>query len=203
LYKLVCAPFLFVLSIFLSAQILLSSNILAQETDTVTVINDTAISHSPRTAMYLSMMAPGFGQIYNKKYWKAPIVWAGLATTGYFAISNQIRYQDLRKAYASFLSIEQPDTLLAIEVNNKYKLGLNENSFKEGLDFYKKQYQRNMNLSYIGVMAVYFLNVLDALVDANFYDYSVSEDLSFHFRPYVNPVFSAKTHFGLTCILYF
>jgi len=135
--------------------------------------NDTAsvVLHSPKKATLLALM-PGAGQIYNKKYWKLPLVYAGFATTGYFAISNRAEYIKYNNAYKCLLNNpESCDDELAI----KYTA----DQIKSARDYYR----RNMELSFILMGVWYIFQMLDAAVDAHLYYWEVNDDLSVKLEP--------------------
>lgn len=136
-------------------------------------------SHSPRKATIYSMVLPGLGQIYNKKYWKLPIVYAGFGTFLYFAISNNKEYQKYSDAY--YHKLEYPDGPPLPD--NEYE----ELYDKDFLLDSKNYYRRNRDLSYILTGLWYLLVVVDATVDAHLYTWEVDEDLSFRFEPAFYP----------------
>lgn len=143
--------------------------------------------HSPTRATLYSTALPGLGQIYNKKYWKPPIIYAGFGVTLYFAINNGKNYNDYRKAY-------------------DYKMGTNPNVGQDIIDIAQKysandlvslrdDYRRNMELSWILFAAWYGLQILDAAVDAHFFYYDISDDLTLKIEPMVEPA-SYNTAYG-------
>jgi hypothetical protein len=123
--------------------------------------------HSPRKASILSMVAPGAGQIYNRKYWKAPIAWAGLGTCVYFIQENTREYRRYKDAY---IAIVDGDPTTTDEFNGRF-------SSSQVLKV-TDTYRRWRDLSYIAFGAVYLLNVVDASVDAHFVRFDVGRDLS-------------------------
>jgi hypothetical protein len=135
--------------------------------------------HSPKKATYLALV-PGLGQIYNRKYWKLPIVYAGFAVTGYFAYTNRIEYKNYKDAYicASNASVDtsfQCDNALA----QKYSI----ESLQSGMDYYR----RNMELSYIFMGVWYILQMLDATVDAHLFYWNVTDNISIRTQPVIRP----------------
>lgn len=129
--------------------------------------------HTPQMATLLSAVAPGAGQIYNRKYWKAPIVWGALGTTGYFLVSNHLEFIRFRDAFR--------------ERNE----GINNPEFSfyqtDALRAERDLFQRNRDFMIILSAGVYLLNVIDATVDGHLYHFDVSEDLSFRWEPYYQP----------------
>lgn len=128
--------------------------------------------HSPRKASILSAVLPGAGQIYNRKYWKAPIVWAGLGTAVYFITENSRGYQRYRTAYIALVD-DDPNTV--DEFNGQYR--------PEQVLNVTDTYRRWRDLSYIAFGLVYMLNVVDASVDAHFVRFDVGRDLSMSMGP--------------------
>ena len=137
--------------------------------------------HRPRTATILSAIIPGAGQIYNRKYWKAPIAWAGLGAVGYFFMHNQTLYTQYRNDVRSLVN---GDT--SAVVNSKYSL--------DQLQSQKIIYRKRRDLFGFGVIAVYAMQVIDANVDAHLRTFDVSDDLSLelHAKPiYTGAAFGA------------
>lgn len=128
--------------------------------------------HSPKRAMLYSAVLPGGGQIYNRKYWKAPIAWAGIGACVWFIQDNGREYRRYRNAYIA-LTDDDPDTV--DEFGGIYTPGALLNA--------SDTYRRWRELSYIALSAVYILNIIDASVDANFVRFDVSPDLSMGLGP--------------------
>ena len=144
-------------------------------------IADTVIikKHSPRLATKLSLIFPGLGQIYNRKYWKLPIVYGGFGTLAYFYGANHGEYVKFRNAY-NFVTTPGTENLPPV---NDYVTRYNKNStlLLSGRDYYR----RNLELTYIVAGVLYLLVAVDAQVDAQFFNFDVSEDLSFNIKPFV------------------
>lgn len=119
-------------------------------------------SHSPSKAIIYALVLPGLGQAYNKKYYKMPIVWAALGGAGYAISFNGNQYQLASEEYA-----RNPD-----DTN----------------EWYLTTWRRNLELSYIALIAVYALQVLDAYVDAYLFYWDVNEDLSIRIAPSLQPL---------------
>jgi hypothetical protein len=136
--------------------------------------------HNPKTATYLGFV-PGLGQIYNKKYWKLPIVYAGFGVIGYFAFSNRNEYKKFADAYHCKLAEDpdDPETKCEDPLAQKYTL----DNLKANRDYYR----RNMELSFVIMGVWYILQILDATVDAHLYGWEVDEDLSVRVQPVFNP----------------
>jgi hypothetical protein len=132
--------------------------------------------HSPTKAAIFSAVLPGLGQAYNKKYWKIPIVYAGFGVLAYFAISNRNEYKKYKEAYTYVASGDSS------YIDNDYVFEYDEQQLLDG----KNYHRRNMELSFILGGLWYILNIVDASVDAHFFDYDVSDDLTIRLDPVVN-----------------
>ncbi len=128
--------------------------------------------HSPRKATILSAVVPGAGQIYNRKYWKAPIVWAGIGISYSFIRDNTKEYKRYRTAY---LALVDEDPATVDEFNGQY----DPTEVRRVMEVY----QRWRDISYIALAGVYVLNIIDASVDAHFVRFDVSPDLSLNIGP--------------------
>ncbi|MBL0333918.1 MAG: hypothetical protein IPP73_00875 [Chitinophagaceae bacterium] len=135
--------------------------------------------HSPRVAAIRSALVPGLGQIYNKKYWKLPIVYGALgACTGIF-VYNFGNYKDTRFAYKVKynMRVNHTDSALFSLIKPKLK-PLSE----ESLRFYRNQFRRDIDYSALAFLLLWGLNVLDATVDAHLHNFDVGPDLGFHLK---------------------
>lgn len=143
---------------------------------------------SAHKASILSAVIPGAGQVYNKKYWKVPIIYASLTTSIYFIYDNQNKLKTYQDAYISrsnggadeYIDVYNDSQLLTI------------------VDYY----ERNRDVSYIITAAIYLLNIVDASVDAHMFDFDISEDLSLKTSPQIintpngkTPILSLKMNF--------
>lgn len=133
--------------------------------------------HSPALATVLSSVCPGAGQIYNRKYWKLPIVWGGMGAFGYLFFSQNTKYQDYKKSLIARLD-DDPLT-----VDTKYT---------QYTDAQIKQLKENTgyNRDLMAVLAglFYVLNIVDANVDGHLYDFDVSDNLSLKIQPATLPL---------------
>lgn len=137
-------------------------------------------AHSPRTAAIRSAILPGLGQIYNKKYWKLPIVYGALGTTGVVFFYNLKNYRATRFAYRVKYNMQyrQRDSALFTQIRkNLQPLSV------ESLKFYRNQFRRDIDYSALIFILLWGLNVVDATVDAHLKSFDVSPDLSLHFKP--------------------
>jgi len=135
--------------------------------------NDTStfVKHSPKKATLLSVFLPGAGQAYNKKYWKMPLVYAAAGTAVYGIIFYSKQYNDFRSAYNERLTTGSN----VEEFYNRFQTPTLKN-FRDSYRYYR-------DLSYIGLGAVYLLQIVDAAVDAHFFDFKITDDLSLNVQP--------------------
>lgn len=137
--------------------------------------------HSAKKAAILSACIPGAGQIYNGKWWKTPIVYAGLAGIGYMAYDNYSNYQLFLLAYRT-----KTGNLEEGEIPSEIAIQLSESYQETQLQTYKESYRHDFELYCIILAAWYGLNIIDATVDGHLYTYDISDDLSLS----IDPVFT-------------
>ncbi len=135
-------------------------------------VPDWRLRHKPGRAALYSALLPGAGQVYNRKYWKVPIVAAGLGVSAYFIASNTRAYDRYKDAYVALVD---NDPATVDEFNGAYSAA----AVRDVADTYR----RWMDLSYVGLALVYVLNIVDATVDAHFVRFDVGDDLSLQLRP--------------------
>lgn len=142
----------------------------------VSTQNDTLKKkHSPKKAAIMSAALPGLGQIYNRKYWKLPIIYGGLGTLGYLITFNSVQYSLYRKAYLAKID-DDPLTI------DEYPF-----ASEDGLLQRLNQHRRTRDMLIAGAVLVYALNIIDASVDAHLFEFDVSDDLSLRVEPIINP----------------
>ncbi|MEQ9441041.1 MAG: DUF5683 domain-containing protein [Cyclobacteriaceae bacterium] len=137
-------------------------------------IQSMAAGHSPRKAALFSAVLPGLGQVYNGKYWKVPIIYAGFATLGYFVIHNNDRYNLFRRALFAEQSGET-NPLVGIQ-NGRFE---DPTSIQRGID----QFRRDRDFMIILITGMYALNIMDAIVDAHLIEFDINPELSFDLKP--------------------
>jgi hypothetical protein len=125
----------------------------------------------PPRASLLSATLPGLGQVYNRKYWKVPIIYAGFGALAYYVGHNSREYQKFRAAYIARID-GNPNTIDDFPLYSKDVL-------ERAVNFYR----RNLEVTYLLGAALYLLNILDANVDAHLMDFDVGEKLSFSATP--------------------
>lgn len=153
-----------------------SDSIFLEDAQVVQVV-DTAY-HSPKKAGWFSTALPGLGQAYNKKYWKIPIIYAAFGGITYFLVKHNGEYIKYREAYIARID-DDPAT---VDDFPKYTT--------ENLRVFKNIYWKKRDLDIILLAGVFTLNILDAIVDAHFYTYDISDDLSLQITPVVAPALS-------------
>ena len=148
------------------------------------VIDSILKHHSPKKAAIRSAILPGLGQIYNKKYWKLPIVYGALGTTAAVFIFNYNTYKDLQFAYKAKIEAQElripnrrPDSTDYFKAKPEL-IGIDLNSLRS----YRNQYRKRIDYSVLVFILFWGLNVADAAVDAHLKTFDVSPDLTFHFR---------------------
>ena len=124
---------------------------------------------SPSKAAFYSAIFPGGGQIYNKKYWKAPIVWAGLGTSTYFYLDNNSEYKRYRRAFKQRKAGLQDEFTLddGTEIISI-----------DGLESAQKTLRGNRDLSILSTVLIYVLQIVEASVNAHLLQFDASDNLS-------------------------
>ena len=144
---------------------------------------------NPRSAVLWSLI-PGGGQIYNRKYWKIPII-LGAYTACYYAISwNNVNLKEYSEAYRDIKSdkpLENNAWFDFVPINAKPEDYVNNSSFQDQLKRGRDFYRRNRDLSIIVSAGVYFLVMIDAYVDAELFRFDISPDLALSYGPVVHP----------------
>ena len=163
----------------------------------------------PKRALWLALVIPGGGQIYNRKYWKLPLVYGGFLGCLYAMNWNNTMYKDYSQAYLDLMD-NDPATQ---SYNQFMHLGnqitdANKERFKELFKKRKDRYRRWRDMSFFVLVGVYALSVVDAYVDAELSVFDISKDLSLKIEPTIldshtssNPLNSSAV--GLQCSLKF
>ncbi len=138
----------------------------------------------PQKATLLSAVLPGAGQIYNKKYWKAGLVYAGAAGLIYMYKSNIDSMRSYQQAY-----VQRQDGDSAT-IDTKYAL-LTDAAVKS----YRDYHRRLKDISILGFFGLYALQIIDANVDAHLYEFKVNEDLSLRWQPEIRPMSMGNTSY--------
>jgi hypothetical protein len=142
------------------------------------------VVHSPRKATIYSAVFPGLGQIYNRKYWKVPLVYGGFVTLGYFINFNNEQYTTYKQAYSDIIDTDPyTNSHLNLKVNPSLLQPDRISNFTEALRRQKDYWRRNRDLVVIGTVVFYAVNIIDASVDAHFFNFDVSDDLTINWAP--------------------
>jgi len=158
----------------------------AQQPDTTVILTDTIVSEAPvvkegffkkgypdpKKAGLMSLVVPGSGQIYNKDWWKVPFVYAAIGGLVYAINYNNEQYDRFQTAYQLTLDGKENEFTGTPLGQNTRAL----RSIRDGFD-------KNRQLSYIGLVAVYLLNGVEAFVAAHLNNFDISDDLSMQLRP--------------------
>ena len=138
----------------------------------------------PNRALWLSMLCPGLGQVYNRRYWKLPIVVGGFVGMGYAISWNNKMLKDYTKAYSDIMDNDPntksymdfyPPTVSESDIDPEY--------LKKTLKAKKDFFRRNRDLCIIGIAGVYLICLVDAYVDAAMSKFDISDDLSMKVKP--------------------
>ncbi len=200
---------------------MMTTDTLLQQTPSSLLIDSTKVRHKreprdwskwkpdPQRALWLALIVPGGGQIYNRKYWKLPLVYGGFIGCIYAMSWNSMMYKDYQQAYLDIMD-DDPNTA---SYNKFLHLGRqiddsNIERYKQIFKSRKDKYRRWRDMSFFVMIGVYALSVIDAYVDAELSEFDISKDLTMKVRPSVmsnglsqNPVHS--TSVGLNCSLNF
>lgn len=169
------------LSVYVSAQemkVTIDSTIKKKEKRKV-VYDST---YNPNVAVRRSLILPGWGQVTNKKYWKLPLVYGALGTTGYLFFRNLKQYREAKQAY-----------ILATDgdISNDGQIKQPYYSVKdqpERIRIFRNSVRQNIDYSVLFFIAFWGLNVADAAVDAHLKTFDVSDDLSLQIKPGYSPM---------------
>ncbi len=180
---------------FLSAQTTNTNDSLKITTDSSTT--DKKKTHKikkatvPWKAALMSGFVPGLGQIYNRKYWKLPIVWGAIGTSGYFMVDQHIQYIKFRDAFRSWAN----DSVI--------KPGFEQYAYNpNSLRLQRDTYERGRNILIIVTAVLWTLNIVDAAVDAHLSTFDVGPNLSMKIEPATfNTAFYNQPAVGLSFTL--
>lgn len=179
-------------SILFICCLLFSAGSIAQETKTaipvqdstkvtsaLNISKDTFRKHSPKVAAIRSALVPGLGQIYNKKYWKLPIVYGALGTCAGVFVYNLQWYKRTRFAYTT-LATNDVANFSNVHPNLQFLINRNDQST---LQYLRNQYRRDIDYSVLFFLLLWGLNVVDATVDAHLKSFDVSPNLGLQLQP--------------------
>lgn len=161
-----------------------------------------SVVHPPSRAALYSALLPGLGQAYNRRYWKLPLIYGGFAAFGYFIQSNNFRYNLYRDAYnvkyaVAQLKSDDPEYEEKKAALEKDLYGAFQSVPVDRLQYYKNSYRRDRDFFIILTILFYGINILDATVDAHFFTYDISNDLSLKLQPYSNAGYASIARPGV------
>lgn len=188
----------------------LSDSLLAQPIAKAQQQVQKAFVPKPTKALWLSLVLPGAGQIYNRKYWKLPIIYGGFLGCAYALTWNQMMYRDYSQAYLDIMD-DDPNTKSYLDMlSPRYDITGREDQFKKIFKRKKDFYRRYRDLSAFCFIGVYLLSVVDAYVDAQLSEFDISPDLSMKVEPAVigtpklmGGTTSGRAAYGVGCSLRF
>ena len=144
---------------------------------------------NPSRATWLAVIVPGMGQIYNRSYWKLPIVYGAFMGCAYAILWNGRMYDDYKEAYRDILT----DTELSTDPARSYNAILpkgytietmgGRSQYTSTLNSRQNKYRRYRDISIAATVGVYILTIIDAYVDAQLFDFDISPDLSLNIEP--------------------
>ena len=193
------------------------------KTDSLSVVVDTTFSKKkkteqdwstwrpdPKRALWLALVIPGGGQIYNRKYWKLPLVYGGFIGCMYAMNWNNMMYKDYSQAYIDLMD-NDPNTQSYnqfLHLGTKITTEADKKRYEDIFRKRKDKYRRWRDLSFFVMLGVYALSVIDAYVDAELSVFDISDDLSLKVEPTIinnrsssNPIDASSV--GLQCSLNF
>ena len=161
---------------------------------------------SPQRALWLALVIPGGGQIYNRKYWKLPIVYGGFVGCLYAYNWNSQMYSDYRQAYLDIMDSDPNTDSYKDFFRPGYDFEKNKEYLTEVFKKRKDRYRRWRDLSIFAFVGVYVLSVIDAYVDAQLASFDISEDLNITVEPEImnnNIGRMDKGYYGINCNINF
>ena len=146
-----------------------------EDTTSMIIVKKGPFQPNPKKAGLYSALLPGLGQLYNRQYWKLPVVYVGIGVAGYFFVTNLTDYQSYRRAYIGRINNPYP--------TDKY---VGQYSFDQ-LNQYQSDYSKYLDLTVLFSTVGYALQVIDAIVSAHLKNFDISRDISLHMRPAPTP----------------
>ena len=137
----------------------------------------------PKRAMWLAMVIPGGGQIYNRKYWKLPLIYGGFIGCVYAMTWNNTMYRDYSQAYIDIMDNDDNTKSYENFLPPTYDVNANMDRLKDLFKRRKNYYRRYRDLSMFCMIGVYALSILDAYIDAEMSSFDISDDLTLKVKP--------------------
>jgi hypothetical protein len=139
---------------------------------------------NPRRATIYSAILPGAGQVYNRKYWKVPLVYAAIGIPAYLFFYNKSWYQKCQYALVVTINGSTGDSLTKVAPELQPFVRTDDQA---GIITYRDSFRKDQDYSVLFFMLFYALNIVDATVDAHLKDFNVNSDLSFQLKPMILP----------------
>ena len=152
---------------------------------------DQELLNRPKTAAFYSAALPGLGQVYNGSFWKLPIIYGSFITMGYFINWNDAKYQQYRNAL--FDQIKGYG-----DVTNPLAQVASEDALRRGVEYYR----RNRDYLMILTAGLYFLQIVEAHVEAHLMEFDISEDLIATIKPKVSCFYASNYSYGLSLVIH-
>ena len=150
------------------------------------------------------MVIPGAGQIYNRKYWKLPIVYGGFMGCLYAYNWNNQMYSDYRQAFLDIMDADPNTKSYESFFPSGYDFQNNEEYMKNLFKKRKDRYRRWRDLSVFACVGVYLISIVDAYVDAHLSSFDISDEINLSIQPDIMPdINSGAGHYGLNCNITF
>lgn len=162
------------------------NRIIEQNQDIIATGIETAKRHwipEPQKALWMALVFPGAGQIYNRKYWKLPIFYGGFLGCVYALSWNNTMYRDYSQAYIDIMDSDPNTKSYMNFIPASYDVNANMDRLKELFRRKKDFYRRYRDLSMFCMIGVYLLSVVDAYVDAELSSFDISKDISLKVKP--------------------
>lgn len=158
----------------------------------------------PYKATWLAVVLPGAGQIYNRKYWKLPIVYGGIMGCLYAYNWNNQMYSDYRQAFLDIMDADPNSKSYESFFPSGYDFEQNEEYLKNLFKKRKDRYRRWRDLSIFACVGVYLISIIDAYVDAHLSSFDISEDINLSIQPdLMRSNASSNNYYGLNCNISF
>lgn len=156
-----------------------------------------ASKHNPSKATLLSTVLPGLGQAYNRKYWKIPVVYAAIGVSSFLYIRYNNEFQKFRQAYVDYYDTDaSTNSFLDFDIPKGVTV-------ERYITVYKDNYRKWRDWAGIAMLLSYALNIVDATVDAHFFDFNIDENLSMQVQPVLLEDIHLRRRIGLNLNLSF
>ena len=176
------------------------------KTDNPTVLKENWVPN-PKKALWLAIAFPGGGQIYNRKYWKLPLIYGGFMGCFYAISWNNTMYHDYSQAFMDIMDNDPNTNSFYNFLPPTYDVNANLDRLKDLFKKKKNYYRRYRDMSIFCAIGVYALSIIDAYVDAELSSFDISKDLSMKVKPSVITdkamANTSGNSYGLKCAIAF